>query len=132
MTKRSDCRTLKLTRQVAVTRWSRVRYWSVTPSTWSSGGTIDGSLTAGRSVDLGEEQVLPRCGTVLDGADAVHEVGILHDVFGRGREFDVRIVEDIDDLFDGETSCGERARPRISCLPQSCWLASSMALRTAA
>src|SRR6478735_6132036 len=122
-TKRSaSCRS-KLTRWVARTTRSRVRYSRLTPSTCSSGApavalrSVAAGCAAGpgrakagparsivvvmgsvprRVLGVVEEIVLHRRRLVLDGADAVHELGQRVGVLRRGLELDLRVLDDPD------------------------------------
>ena len=132
-TYRSDFSTSKLTRYVAVTSCSPLRYCSVTPFTERRGaisprdGVGASELATKRHPGLGamhstnadyrpgrarhesrEREVAPRLRLVSDGADRLHERRVLLRVLRRRRELDVGRAQNLDELLDGEPRGGLR------------------------
>src|SRR5437870_3938816 len=114
MMKRSPCFTVKLTRDAAVNDCFPVRYSSVMPSTVSRlvaarvPPSASSPSTPGRILDFREKEIFPRGETLLNRADAAHEFGVLHHIFGGGRKLHGGIAHKRDDFLSRKTALGSR------------------------
>src|ERR1700704_3183142 len=78
----------------------RIAARSTSMSQVAAAGALIEPSAPGQVMHVGEEQILPRFGLDLDGADLGHEVGVLHHILRRRRVDNLRVVHHARDIVD--------------------------------